>query len=73
MRFFLGETRTTGFFFFVYCPGAPKGSTGRVIFVVVFGEICAYFSLQYMNNLFLMSEVLVFAWCVKSIIRDFGH
>ena len=60
-------------FFLVYCPGAPKGSTGRVIFVVVFGEACAYFSLQSVNNSFLVSEVLVFAWCVKSIIREFGH
>ena len=46
VRFF--KTRTTGFFFVCVCggggvivQGAPEGSTGRLIFVVAFGEACA--------------------------------
>ena len=38
-RFFLGETSTIGGCFCGFVvPGAPKGSTERLIFVVVFGE-----------------------------------
>ena len=37
--FFLGETSTiVGCFCGFVVPGAPEGSTGRLIFVVVFGE-----------------------------------
>ena len=37
--FFLGETSSIGGCFCGFVvPGAPEGSTGRLIFVVVFGE-----------------------------------
>ena len=64
--FSLGDTSNTGVFCGFIVPVAPEGSTGMLILVVVFGEACTYCILQYMNNLFLMSDMLVFEWCVKS-------
>ena len=58
----------------VIVPGAPEGSTGRlIIFVVAFGEACAYLLLQYMTDLFLRSEISCLHGVLNRFIRKFGH
>ena len=57
----------------VIVQGAPEGSTGRLIFVVAFGEACAKLLLQYMNDLFLRSEISCLHGVFNRFIREFGH